>query len=354
MERVKSKSLFNFRLKGVLDEDIVAFEKKMIELMGDAADPDKAAAKAKEQTEAEWVEAIRTGMDGYITGLNSHPAWVQGVAECDQSSLEVPTSHCGDHVVKSLVHTPKCLAGNPKKPALVYAHGGGAVAGTAEQYRPLLSTLASDAGVVVFNVDYRLAPETTCPNNVLDFYHTVKYISQNAGDLGVDPARIGIAGESGGGYICSGAMVMLAMNGETDLVKLAMPAIPMLSDYPFSSPSAMTKEERESSEQMQICWKAVAGPDQVDKKREDPLLFPGNASDEIIGKMPPTIVWESEFDFFITEATRFANRLRAAGRLLEFVVIPGTKHGTDMNPNMAAYQVRREAYRLAVQEYLVK
>ena len=51
---------------------------------------------------------------------------------------------------------------------------------------------------------------------------------------------------------------------------------------------------------------------------------------------------------------RFANRLRAAGRLLEFVVIPGTKHGSGLAPYHACFKREREAWRMAIQEYLLK
>ena len=51
---------------------------------------------------------------------------------------------------------------------------------------------------------------------------------------------------------------------------------------------------------------------------------------------------------------RFANRLREAGRLLEFVVTPGIKHGSGMNPQNSSFKLEREAWRLAIQEYLIK
>ena len=109
---------------------------------------------------------------------------------------------------------------------------------------------------------------------MLDFYEAIKYVSANAADLGVDPARIAMAGESGGGYICSGAMVQLAL-----------------------------KEEADSALMMQKIWQAIAGPD-LESKRKDPLLFPGKASPELLAKMPPTLAWEDEFDMYITPATR--------------------------------------------------
>ena len=68
----------------------------------------------------------------------------------------------------------------------------------------------------------------------------IKYVSLHAADLGVYPARIAIAGESGGGYIYAGAMVQLARHDEAHLVKLAVSIIPMLSDDSFGDPAAMT------------------------------------------------------------------------------------------------------------------
>ena len=112
-----------------------------------------------------------------------------------------------------------------------------------------------------------------------------------------------MAGESGGGYICSGAMVQLALKEEGGLVKIAIPIIPMLDDYEFSDPLSMTKEEAESAVMMRRIWQAIGGPD-FEAKRQDPLLFPGKASPELLAKMPPTIVWEDEFDMYITPATR--------------------------------------------------
>ena len=113
-----------------------------------------------------------------------------------------------------------------------------------------------------------------------------------------------MAGESGGGYICSGAMVHLAIKDEAKLVKLAIPIIPMLDDYEFTSKESMTKEEAENALGMTLIWKAIAGPD-FESKRSDPMLFPGKASEQLLSKMPPTVMWESEFDFYITPATRW-------------------------------------------------
>ena len=208
-----------------------------------------------------------------------------------------------------------------------------------------------------------------CPNNALDFYEAVKYVTNNTTDLGIDPERIAIAGESGGGYICAATMVHLARHDESHLVKLAVPVIPMLTDYSFGDTAAMTKEEAENAVGQQKVWRLIAGPNvskirvliikncrfiQMDSLKDDAILYPGKTDETLLTKMPPTIIWEAEFDFYITEATRFASRLRAAGRLLEFVVIPGAKHGSGNVPTHAVFKLEREAWRIAIQEYLLK
>ena len=142
----------------------------------------------------------------------------------------------------------------------------------------------------------------------------------------------------------------MAQNDETDLVKVAFPGIPMVDDYHFSDPAAMTKEERENHLTMRKVWKLLASD--MEKQKEDPLLFPGKASTEILEKFPPTIIVEAEFDMFITEATRLAYKLRAAGRLLEFIVIPGSKHGSAMMPPFKCFKTGMDAYKLAWQEYV--
>merc|ERR1711936_1506440 len=354
-ERVKSKNLFNFRPQGFIDPEVVLYDEKMKKEMG--LDPVAMEEQMLSQTETEFAGGMRAMMDGMLgqTPFATDPAYVEAYASCDNTVLEVPTKHDEEYNVKVLVHTPKSLAGEASRPAIVYAHGGGCIGGSADMYKGFLAHMALDSRVIVFNVDYRLAPETRCPNNVLDFYETIKYVSANAADLGVDPARIAMAGESGGGYICSAAMVQLALKGEAGLVKIAIPVIPMLDDYEFTTCRlSMTKEESENAVMMQKIWPAIAGPE-FESKRKDPLLFPGKASPELFAKMPPSIVWEDEFDMYITPATRFAHKLRTAGRLLEFVCIPGAKHGSGMMPQFSAiWKLSREAWRLAIQEYLVK
>jgi len=349
MERVVSKRLFNFQLNGVVDNDILEQEKKILEMTGKSS-----LAELYVMPEGVKAHQLVRGMVTQMEPVYGHATYKEGYASCNHTTIEVPTKHDGNYNVTVLVHTPKQIQNEKSRPAIIYAHGGGCIAGSAEVYKNYLSTMACDCEVVVFNVDYRLAPETTCPNNVLDFYYTVKYVVENATNLGIDEKRIAIAGESGGGYVTAATMVKLAQNDESHLVKVAIPIIPMVSSYIFGPTQGMTQEEAASCSLMRETWKSIAGTEDIETKFDDPLLFPGDCGEDILAKMPPTIVWETEFDMFITEATRFASKLRRAGRLLDFVVMPGGKHGSDLDPSFKCFAVRKEAWIRAIEEYLTK
>jgi len=327
MPRVESKNLFNFIPTGEYDEVVAAADAEMAKKMSEGGE---GGMNFMELIELQNKESL---------------------AKVEITELKVPTVHDGNFDVPVFVHTPKALQGDGKKHvAYIYAHGGGVIGLNAKAYQPLLSHYAIECNVVIFNVDYRLAPETKCPNNVKDFYEVIKYVRQNADSLRIDESKIVIGGESGGGYICLGSMVMLAQKNEGDLVKVAIPAIAMTDDYTFSDPACMTIEEREHNGGMRKCWKLIA--QDFEMQKNDPLLFPGKASDELLKKFPPTIIEESEFDMFITETTRLANRLRRVGRLLELIVIPGGKHGSTMDPRLNNFKVAMDTKKLTFEHYV--
>ena len=147
-------------------------------------------------------------------------------------------------------------------------------------------------------------------------------------------------------------MVLLAQRNEAHLVKLAMPGMSLIDDYCFSPPQTMTREERRDVLSMRKIWRLRAAD--LDSQWDDPVLFPGKASDVLLEKFPPTIINEVEFDMFITETTRLANRLRRAGRLLEFVVIPGAKNGSNLNPDFKCFAAWQHTVKLSIEEYLHK
>lgn len=103
------------------------------------------------------------------------------------------------HVIK-----PKTLTGTGHA-AYIYAHGGGAVMFEAKSSNSNLTHTALVLNCVVFNVDYRLGPESKAPTGQTDFAAAIRHVSKNAASLGIDANQICMAGISGGGWICFGA-----------------------------------------------------------------------------------------------------------------------------------------------------
>ena len=183
MSRVKSKHLFNFKPSGAIDDDILAFEAKMEEdhpgiVAQFAAKFKELSMKDDDASNKEFVETLRGMMNGQMAMLGAAPVFVEAGAKTVETEFKVPTTHDGDYDVPVKVITPKVLQGKKDNAAFIYAHGGGAVGGTADQVKTCLDYMADEGNLVVFNVDYRLAPETKCPNNVKDFYEAIKYVAK--------------------------------------------------------------------------------------------------------------------------------------------------------------------------------
>jgi len=356
MERVTSKHLFSYQLDGVIDKEVEEEQTKMMSKLMEYMNEngiDPTTFDPEKLTCEELVHTYREMSDYLLTPILTRDCFINAEEKCIHTKIEVPQRDGNDYSVPVLVHTPKRLESHHDNAAIIYAHGGGAVTGSAEFYKSWLALAADSFGVVYFNVDYRIAPETKCPKNALDFYCAVKHIVENAKEFGIDPTRIAIAGDSGGSYIAMATMVMMAQKDEGNLVKLAILAIPMIDDSCFGDPKSMTREERQEYKDMRKIWECIAVDIDEQRKNGDPLLFPAKADDELLAKMPPTIIWEVELDMFITEATRLARRLRAAGRLLELYIAPGVPHGADFDPDLKVSQRKTKDYKLAIETYLL-
>ena len=91
------------------------------------------------------------------------------------------------------------LSSGAALPVLVYFHGGGWTIGDLDTHDVLCRTLCVQTGMVVIAVDYRLAPEHPFPAAVDDVIDAVHWVASRADDIGIDPGRIAIAGDSAGG-----------------------------------------------------------------------------------------------------------------------------------------------------------
>ncbi len=94
-------------------------------------------------------------------------------------------------------------------PVVVFFHGGGFVVCTLETHDPYCRALATEAGVMVVSVDYRLAPEYKFPAGVQDCLVATEWVLKHAGELGGDSRRVFVAGDSAGATLATVVALML-------------------------------------------------------------------------------------------------------------------------------------------------
>ena len=100
---------------------------------------------------------------------------------------------------------------------VVFFHGGGWVVCTVETHDPYCRALATEAGVTVVSVDYRLAPEHKFPAGVEDCLAATEWVLEHAGELGGDRSRVFVAGDSAGGTMATVVALLLRDKGVTGL-----------------------------------------------------------------------------------------------------------------------------------------
>ena len=242
--------------------------------------------------------------------------------------------------VPVLIHRPECLPA--AAPAVLYVHGGGYIIGSAEMMRPANRQLAHEAECVVIAVDYRLAPETPHPGPVEDCYAALKWLHDNAVELGVDPERIAVSGESAGGGLAAALALLARDRGEVPLVHQHL-TYPMLDDRTCrDTANPFAGEFVWSAEANQFGWSSLLG---CPAGSEGVSLYAAPARAENLSGLPSTYLAVGALDLFAEEILEYARRLMRAGVKTELHVYAGAYHGFEL---AADAQVTKAAHRNSI------
>jgi acetyl esterase/lipase len=220
---------------------------------------------------------------------------------------------------------PAGAAGALPVPGVLFIHGGGFIIGSVEAEHIGAALVAADAGAVVVSVDYRLAPEHPYPAALHDCYAALAYLHDEAAALGVDPARVAVAGASAGGGLAA-AVALLARDLGGPPLCFQMLQIPELDDRLETPSMRRFVDSPLWNRPLAVeSWTAYLGglwgsPD------VPAYAAPSRATD--LAGLPPAYISTAENDPLRDEGIAYASGLLQAGVSVELHQFPGTFHGS--------------------------
>lgn len=226
------------------------------------------------------------------------------------------------------VFTPKESTKTPR-PVLYHMHGGGLVSGDRFTALTPIIDLLEGIDCVVVSVEYRLSPETPQPGPSEDCYAGLIWISDNATNLGIDPAQIVLFGISGGGIVAAAVCLMARDRKSPSIpIKGLMLYAPQLDDrcetlsdqqFEYGNPT--------STKWVRACWDLVL-PDIRGTGEVTPYQAPARAED--FSNLPPTYIDAGECEVLRDQAVNFATNMWRCGSTCELHIWPGAYHVFEM------------------------
>ncbi len=243
--------------------------------------------------------------------------------DLEVTERRIPGS-AGGPDVRVLVFRPTNAKG--PMPGILHIHGGGYIIGSPEASAPGNRQFASELGCVIVAPAYRLAPETPFPGPLEDCYAGLKWLHDNARELGVDPARIAIKGESAGGGLGAGLALLARDRGEVPVVFQCL-TYPMIDDRPAAEPHPYVGEFIWDPDSNHFGWSSYLGRE-PGGDGVSPYAAPARAED--LKGLPPALIIAGTLDLFMEENLEYARRLTRAGVPVELQLYPGVYHGFGM------------------------
>ena len=224
-----------------------------------------------------------------------------------------------DVPIRMRVYRP---AGTPPFPVILFVRGGGWVAGDLDYADVDCRCLAVDTGSLLVSVDYRLAPEHLFPAGLEDVHAAAEWVAVAAADLGGDPTRLTVAGDSAGGNLAAALCLLAARRG-------GPPITHQLLIYPITDCSFETGSYGDFAEgywlereDMRWFWSLyLREPEQATDALASVLRSPD------LRGLPPATIVTAGCDVLRDEAEAYAERLRADGVPAEVRRYAGQIHG---------------------------
>jgi len=205
-------------------------------------------------------------------------------------------------------------------PVIVYYHGGGWVYGNLESVDAGCQLLADQAQAIVVSVDYRLAPEYPFPIPLHDAYDSLVWVHDHIEALGGDASRLSVAGDSAGGNLATVvAYLATALEGPS---LHAQTLIYPVTNVDFSTVSYLAYGEDYGLDTQAMQWFSHHYTEEANFT--NPLVSPLQL--EEVRNMPKTFIIAAEADVLFDEGLSYAQKLKAAGVVVEHITMSGLIH----------------------------
>jgi acetyl esterase len=266
----------------------------------------------------ETVAGMRQFLDGFGGFLNADLPEVGAFHE------SVPVRQVDGAAVTADVVVPR---GTGPHPVLVYLHGGGWICGSPATHRKLAHRFA-EAGYLVINVGYRLAPEAPFPKPFEDCVDAIRWAAREAGRYGGDAARLAVGGDSAGGNLAAAAAAALADDADGPRVGAALLIYGVFDfakfgERPEGLPAAPGPMAEAGAKLIELMADSYIGSDPKDELLADPRLSPLH----VAHKLPPSHVVVGSADPLFAQARALVERLESHGVEHEHVEVDGMPHG---------------------------
>jgi len=261
------------------------------------------------------VPALRRLLDDFAPMLNLDPPEVGAVHE------GVLLREVGGARVTADVLVPDRAGPHP---VLVYLHGGGWVAGSPRTHRKLGLRFA-EAGYLVVNVDYRLAPEAPFPAPFEDCVHAVRWAGENAARWGGDARRLALGGDSAGGNLTAAVAAHLSGDAGAPAIRAALL---IYGVFDFEAMSRMTDAapngDVEAARKLRDAMiYAYVGQSPPASRMRDPRVSPLHAA----AKLPPSFLVVGTADSLVDQQRALDAELTRLRIPHENVILDGMPHG---------------------------
>jgi len=264
------------------------------------------------------IEGRRAALNPMLDYFNNH---VQTPPEGVEVSDYQVAAADGTELLARWYRPPSAASGA----AVLYLHGGGMIVGSVAAFDGPVSRYVASTGVSMLSLEYRLAPEHPHPTPVEDVYAGLVWLADHADELGVDPNRIAVMGDSAGGGL-SAAVAIVARDRGGPVLAQQILIYPMLDDRNTAPDPHIAPFAAWSYDDNVTGWTALLG-DRIGGPQVDPSAAPSRLTDAT--GLPPAYIEVGQLDIFRDEDVRYALTLSQAGVPVELHVHPGVPHEYD-------------------------